>query len=155
MALVNSMALVKGAKLSALLCAALFILSGCINNADELTGNTTTSEPQSTPEPEPTPEPQPTPEPEPILGAATLSWTAPLTRENGESIAMGELDGYEVRYGQTNDISAMPDEITINLASTMEVTVEGLGKGIWYFTIRTLDVNGAFSDWSIPVSKKI
>jgi len=155
MALVNSMALVKGAKLSALLCAALFILSGCINNADELTGNTTTSEPQSTPEPEPTPEPQPTPEPEPILGAATLSWTAPLTRENGESIAMGELDGYEVRYGQTDDISALLGKTTINLASTMEVTVEGLGKGIWYFTIRTLDVNGAFSDWSIPVSKKI
>jgi hypothetical protein len=89
------------------------------------------------------------------LGAATLSWTAPLTRENGESIAMGELDGYEVRYGQTDDISALLGKTTINLASTMEVTVEGLGKGIWYFTIRTLDVNGAFSDWSIPVSKKI
>jgi len=131
------MALVKGAKLSALLCAALFILSGCINNADGLTGDTTTFEP------------------EPIVGNATLSWTAPLTRENGETIAMAELNGYEVRYGQTNDISAMPDEITINLASTMEVTVEGLGKGIWYFTIRTLEVNGAFSDWSVAASKEI
>jgi hypothetical protein len=68
---------------------------------------------------------------------------------------MGELDGYEVRYGQTNDISAMPHEIPINLASTMELTIEELGKGIWYFTIRTLDTNGVFSPWSVAVSKEI
>jgi hypothetical protein len=67
---------------------------------------------------------------------------------------MGELDGYEVRYGQTDDASAMPNSTTVNLASTMELTIEGLGKGIWYFTIRALDVTGAYSDWSIPVSKE-
>jgi len=112
-------------------------------------------EPAPEPEPKPTPEPEPAPEPEPVSGSATLSWNAPLTRVNGESIAMGELDGYEVRYGQTNNVSAMSGEIIVESASTMELTIDGLETGTWYFTIRTQDISGAFSAWSNAVSKEI
>jgi len=116
-------------------------------------------EPEPAPEPEPTPEPEPAPEPEPepepVLGTAKLSWTAPLTRENGESISMGELDGYEIRYGQTSNITAMTGETEIRAASTMEYTVEDLDNGVWHFAVRAVDVNGMFSDWSTVVSKEI
>lgn len=121
----------------------------------ELSEPEPTPEPEPAPEPEPTPEPAPTPEPEPVLGTAKLSWSAPMTRENGESISMGELDGYEIRYGQTSNITAMTGDIEISSASTMEFTVEDLENGVWYFTIRTVDVNGMFSDWSTVVSKEI
>jgi hypothetical protein len=78
-----------------------------------------------------------------------------LTRENGESISMGELDGYEIRYGQTSNIAEMTSKIEISSASTMEFTVEDLENGVWYFTVRTVDVDGMFSDWSTVVSKEI
>jgi hypothetical protein len=68
---------------------------------------------------------------------------------------MGELDGYEIRYGKTSNIADMTDDIEIRTASTMEFTVEDLENGVWYFTVRAVDVNGMFSDWSTVVSKEI
>jgi hypothetical protein len=49
----------------------------------------------------------------------------------------------------------MTGKIEISSASTMEFTVEDLENGVWYFTVRTADVDGMFSDWSTVVSKEI
>lgn len=116
-------------------------------------------EPEPTPEPEPapTPDPQPEPEPtpEPITGNATMSWNAPATRVNGETLAMGEIDKYIVKYGTEERVDDRTNEITVEDGQAMEYQVAGLTEGTWYFAMKTVDTNGLESDWSVSVSKTI
>ena len=88
--------------------------------------------------------------------SAVLSWSAPMTRVNGESIAMGELDRYVIRYGQ--DADDLSREITVDGASgeaEMSHVVDNLDAGTWYFTIQVQDTAGLLSEPSEPVSKTI
>ena len=85
--------------------------------------------------------------------AALLSWTAPLTRENGESLAMGEIAGYEVVYGTSAD--NLDNSLAIGDASVDELLVDELTEGTWYFAIRTLDTAGNRSRLSEVVYKQI
>lgn len=85
-----------------------------------------------------------------------LSWSAPMTRVNGDSIAMGELERYVIRYGQ--DRENLSGEILVNGAgvdSDMSYVVDNLGAGTWYFTIQVQDTAGLLSEPSEPVSKSI
>lgn len=84
-----------------------------------------------------------------------MSWQAPLTRENGVSLDMGELDSYIVRYGNTENVSEMANEVVVEDGQVMEYEISGLGEGTWHFAIRTVDVNGLESAWSGVVSKTI
>lgn len=89
-------------------------------------------------------------------GAATLSWTAPLTRVNGESIPMGELDKYVIRYGQ--DAGDLTKQVVVENAAAeadMSYRIGGLATGTWYFTIQVQDINGLISAPSDVVSKSI
>ena len=85
--------------------------------------------------------------------AAMLSWTAPLTRVNGESLSMGEIAGFEVVYGTAPD--ALDQSIAIGDASVDELLVDELTEGTWYFAMRTLDTDGNRSALSEMVSKQI
>ncbi len=85
--------------------------------------------------------------------AALLSWTAPLTRENGDSLSMGEIAGFEVVYGTAAD--AMDQSLAIGDASVDELLVDQLSEGTWYFAIRTLDTDGNRSQLSEVVYKQI
>ena len=85
--------------------------------------------------------------------AALLSWTAPLTRENGESLSMGEIAGFEVVYGTSEE--ALDQSIAIGDASIDELLVDELTEGTWYFAIRTLDTDGNRSRLSEVVNKQI
>ncbi|EON91568.1 hypothetical protein MARLIPOL_12689 [Marinobacter lipolyticus SM19] len=85
--------------------------------------------------------------------AALLSWTAPLTRENGDSLSMGEIAGYEVVYGTSAD--AMDQSLAIGDASVDELLVDQLSEGTWYFAMRTLDTDGNRSQLSEVVYKQI
>ncbi|WP_228300777.1 fibronectin type III domain-containing protein [Marinobacter lipolyticus] len=84
---------------------------------------------------------------------ADLSWNAPMTRVNNESLKMGELAGYVITYGKDRD--DMSETIRIDSAATMEYTVSNLDTGTWYFTIQAEDVDGLISDHSGIVSKEI
>src|SRR6056297_2031818 len=89
-------------------------------------------------------------------GSAVLSWSAPLTRVNGESIPMGELDRYVIRYGQ--DTGELSEEVVLTNAQAeaeMSYEVSGLDAGTWYFTIQVQDTNGLISEPSAVVSKSI
>ncbi|MDX1558206.1 MAG: fibronectin type III domain-containing protein [Marinobacter sp.] len=89
-------------------------------------------------------------------GSAVLSWSAPLTRVNGESIPMGELDRYVIRYGQ--DAGELNEEVIVTNAQAdaeMSYEVSGLDAGTWYFTIQVQDTNGLISEPSDVVSKSI
>jgi len=87
---------------------------------------------------------------------AVLSWSAPSTRVNGDGIAMGELDKYVIRYGQSAD--DLSREVVVDNAESyadMSYTVENLAAGTWYFTIQVQDTQGLISEPSEPVSKTI
>lgn len=88
--------------------------------------------------------------------SAVLSWSAPLTRVNGERIPMGELDRYVIRYGQ--DVDELSEEVVVTNAQAeaeMSYEVSGLDVGTWYFTIQVQDTNGLISEPSDVVSKSI
>lgn len=85
--------------------------------------------------------------------AAMLSWTAPLTRENGDSLSMGEIAGFEVVYGTSAD--TLDQSLAIGDASVDELLVDELTEGTWYFAIRTLDTDGNRSRLSEVVYKQI
>ncbi|MFN2361521.1 MAG: hypothetical protein ABR522_10670 [Marinobacter sp.] len=93
--------------------------------------------------------------PEDIIPANTalLSWTAPLTRENGESLSMGEIAGFEVVYGKSEE--TLDRNLAIGDASIDELLVDELTEGNWYFAIRTLDTDGNRSRLSEVVHKQI
>lgn len=85
--------------------------------------------------------------------SADLSWNAPMTRVNEESLSMGELSGYIISYGK--DPENLTETVRINGADTMEYTVTNLDNGTWYFAIQVEDVDGLLSEPSQPVSKTI
>lgn len=105
---------------------------------------TDTSEPPAT---------ETTPEETVPVNAALLSWTAPLTRENGDSLAMGEIAGFEVVYGTSEE--SLDQSLAIGDASIDELMVDELTEGTWYFAIRTLDTDGNRSRLSEVVYKQI
>jgi len=105
--------------------------------------NTETSEPVT----------ETTPEETVPANTALLSWTAPLTRENGESLAMGEIAGFEVVYGTSAE--TLDQSLAIGDASVDELLVDELTAGTWYFAIRTLDTDGNRSRLSEVVYKQI
>jgi hypothetical protein len=84
---------------------------------------------------------------------ALLSWTAPLTRVNGDSLSMGEIAGFEVVYGTNAD--TLNQSLAIGDASVEELLVDELTEGTWYFAIRTLDTDGNRSRLSEVVYKQI
>lgn len=85
-----------------------------------------------------------------------MSWNAPLTRVNGESIPMGELDRYVIRYGQ--DDENLTEEVVVTNAQAqaeMSYAISGLDNGTWYFTIQVQDTSGLISEPSDVVSKSV
>lgn len=89
-------------------------------------------------------------------GTAMLSWTPPLTRENGESLKMAEISGYKIGYYKEGEKIEDAKMISINNASTTEYVFNNLNSGVkYYFFIKTIDTNGLESSNSNPVSKTI
>lgn len=91
----------------------------------------------------------------PVNELTRLSWKAPLTRANGESLAMGEIDYYVLRYGKEHAIENMSNQVRVADGQTMEYEIASLTEGTWYFAIRTVDVNGLESAWSNVVNKTV
>ncbi|WP_417565760.1 hypothetical protein [Marinobacter sp.] len=115
--------------------------AGTVVDSGTVTG---TTEPPAT---------EPLPEETIPVNAALLSWTAPLTRENGESLAMGEIAGFEVVYGSSAE--TLDQSLAIGDASVDQLLVDELTEGTWYFAIRTLDTDGNRSRLSEVVYKQI
>ena len=69
-------------------------------------------------------------------GEVTITWTAPLTREDGSSIALSEIKTFEVVYGQSPD---QMNQTQSAEGSATSATISGLEAGTWYFAVRTID----------------
>lgn len=87
--------------------------------------------------------------------AARLSWDAPLTRANGDSISLAELDKYKIVYGRDADQLTKEAFVSSEGAATHQYTVLNLDSGEWYFAIRVIDTDGLTSTLSDVVSKSI
>ena len=82
----------------------------------------------------------------------TVSWSIPTERENGSSLTIDEIAGYEVvmsREGRAPIIS------TVSGGSTTEYVVSGLDQGLYQFQVRTVDKDGLQSVLSNKNSKQI
>lgn len=121
-----------------------------VTGSTDTTGTDTTVVDNGTIEPAPS---DPVQEPTIPANAALLSWTAPMTRENGESLSMGEIAGFEVVYGTSPD--NLDQSLAIGDASVDELLVDELTAGTWYFAMRTLDTDGNRSRLSEIVYKQI
>lgn len=82
------------------------------------------------------------PSPEPDTATVMLSWTAPLTRVDGSSIALSEIQSYEILYGSSPD--RLSNTKTVDGGQT-SAEVTGLSPGTWYFAIRVIDTDGLTS----------
>jgi len=103
--------------------------------------NPWTLEPVSGSEPEApdTGEPIPT-EPE---TSVQLSWTVPQQRADGSDLGENEISHYKIFYGlEENNLNMETQEIPKDQTSYV---IEGLDRGIWFFTIRVYDTNGLAS----------
>lgn len=78
-------------------------------------------------------------------GSVTLSWVAPLTRVDGSSIALSEIDTFRVLYGQSPGQLSQTE--TVNGGET-SVEITGLEPGTWYFAMQVIDTNGLESPLS-------
>ena len=80
---------------------------------------------------------------QPETGTATLSWTAPLTRVDGSSISLSEIQSYEILYGSSPE--SLSNTITVDGSQT-SAEITGLSPGTWYFAIRVIDTDGLTSE---------
>lgn len=88
--------------------------------------------------------------------SASLSWSAPTDRENGEDLSPYDLERYVISYGTDRDNLDNQVEVdNVGGLQTMTYDVENLSAGTWYFTIQVEDVDGLISAPSAPVSKTI
>jgi len=76
----------------------------------------------------------------------TLSWVAPVEREDGTPISMSEISGYRIYYGETDGFYTY--EIDVNESDTMQVTLEGMPVGTYYIVVTTIDMEGRESGYS-------
>lgn len=90
--------------------------------------------------------------PPPASGSATLTWTAPSTREDGSAIALSEIDSYDILYGTSPD--ALNQTVSIAGAET-SAEITGLESGTWYFAIRVIDTEGLVSEPSDVISYSV
>lgn len=84
--------------------------------------------------------------------SATLTWIAPLTRQDGTALSLSEIEHYEIDYGQS------PDELNLSVTvpgDSTSYTFDDLDSGTWYFTIQVIDSQGLTSSPSETVSKSV
>lgn len=105
----------------------------------------------SQPAPTPSPSPTPNPPPPPATGSTvTLTWTPPTSRQNGDSLSMAEIGGFEVYYFADGTPSGSGTVVNINDPLSTSYTTPVLSSGIWYFSLAVYDINGVYSDFSTP-----
>ncbi|WP_372965340.1 fibronectin type III domain-containing protein [Marinobacter sp.] len=83
------------------------------------------------------------------IAPKTLAWSAPLTREDGSSLAPGQIAEYRIYYRLKHQESY--DVIVLKEASTTKYPLKDMPPGAYEFAITTVDVEGLESRRSEPV----
>jgi hypothetical protein len=83
--------------------------------------------------------------------AATVSWDAPTTNNNGTPLT--DLAGYRIYYGSNpEDLSHTVQIRTVGLQTYV---IDDLEAGTWYFAVRAVAANGTESTLSDIAAKTI
>lgn len=85
----------------------------------------------------------------------TVSWIAPLTRENGTPLPPSEISGYEIYYFRDGSPTEEDGIIIINDPNTLKTQTPPLVVGTYYFAIATIDSQGVYSEMSDHVEISI
>ena len=88
-----------------------------------------------------------------IPAELTLSWVAPIEREDGMPISMAEIAGYRVYYGTA--IGNYTNQVEVADRSNMQVTLRNLDPGTYYFVVTAYDTDGRESGFSSVVSRSL
>ena len=100
----------------------------------------------------------------PVLGSApvlnkapasstTLSWTAPVARSDQSPLSLADIGGYRVYYGTVE--GEYPYRIDVTDGTAVEVVINELPNGTYYFVVTTYDTEGRESEYSTVVVKTI
>ncbi|GMQ87291.1 MAG: hypothetical protein BMS9Abin08_0491 [Gammaproteobacteria bacterium] len=84
-------------------------------------------------------------------GTAALSWTPPMTNEDGS--VLDDLAGYKVYYGTSS--GSYSSSITVNNPGIASYVVDNLLPGTHYFVVTAYDTSGNESGYSNQASKAI
>lgn len=84
--------------------------------------------------------------------SVTLSWSIPLTRIDGSSLAPGEIDHFVLNYGTAPDSLTQTQSVA---GSETSYTFDTLASGTWYFSIIAVDTSGLNSPESEVVSTTV
>ena len=72
-----------------------------------------------------------------------MSWNVPQTRADGSNLSANEISHYKIFYGlEENNLDMETQDISKDQTSYV---IEGLDRGIWFFSIRVYDTNGLAS----------
>ena len=85
-------------------------------------------------------------------GSFSLSWTAPVTRQDGSPISLAEIEGYRVYYGDTQ--GKYTNMIDVNDGTANAATVTNVPVGDYYVVMTTYDSARRESAQSGVVSKQ-
>ncbi|ABC31906.1 protein containing fibronectin type III domain [Hahella chejuensis KCTC 2396] len=84
--------------------------------------------------------------------SAFIFWEPPYTREDGSDIELYELEGYRVYHQHESDNDWQYTEVG---DQQFEYAFSNLEKGVHYFAVTVLDINGMESEPSRIMTKKI
>jgi hypothetical protein len=84
-------------------------------------------------------------------GSASLSWQRPTMNEDGTPLT--NLAGYVIRYGRSP--ASLTNRVELSNPTLNAYVIDGLGTGIWYFSVSTITTSGTESAPGPVVSKNI
>jgi hypothetical protein len=87
------------------------------------------------------------------LQNVTLSWVAPVEREDGTPISMSEIAGYRIYYGETE--GDYINEVDVHDRDTMQFTLKDLPEGTYYIVVTALDMDGRESRYSETIMANV
>ncbi|MCP1677133.1 hypothetical protein J2T57_004307 [Natronocella acetinitrilica] len=93
--------------------------------------------------------PEETEEADPAVETLTLSWTAPATRENGDAIALSQIDRYALYIGTSS--GSYGDPIEIADTGSNSYALDFLDAGTYYVAMKVADTDGLWSRHSEEV----
>jgi hypothetical protein len=68
-------------------------------------------------------------------GSFSLSWTAPVTRADGEPLSLADINGYRVYYGTSR--GSYPNQVNITDGAATRKTINNLAPGKRYYLVMT------------------
>lgn len=101
--------------------------------------------------PTPTPSRSPTPAPSTSRNLH-ISWSIPTTRADGSALSVGAISGYRLFYFRDGSSSSEDVIVPINGGTTTSINLSLASAGTYTFAITAIDIDGAESSLSTPVS---